>query len=123
MLCCGVVVVPMAHQYLLLGSSNISARLETAVSDGSSLGERVQQSAEEERVRGYCNRQRVQLSRDTQCRQLLRREGKGTTIDRGHNSRESRNVNSFSGERVQPSAEEERVQQLAEEEITAIGRE
>ena len=90
-----VVVVPMAHQYLLLGSSTISARLETALSDGSSLGKRVQQSAEEERIRGYGNQQRVQLSRDTQCQQLLRREGKGTATDRGYNSRETRNANSF----------------------------
>ena len=94
----------------------ISARLETALSDGSSLGERVQQSAEEESIRGYGNRQRVQLSRDTQCQQLLRREGTTVGGGREYGNRPSERV-------LQESAKGERAQQSAkgEGESTTIG--
>ena len=57
----------------LIGSSTISARMETALSDGSSLGERVQQSAEEKRLQQLVDEERV----------------------RGYGSLETRNVNSF----------------------------
>ena len=47
---------------LLLGSSTISARLGTALSDGSFLGERVQQSAKGERVQQLAEEERVRQS-------------------------------------------------------------